>query len=69
MVLLYFRFDNDRSGNIDASELQQALMAFGYRVWVVKCVCVCVCACVLCVCVCDHLEICSEAHKMIVIIN
>ena len=30
--MCFYRFDRDRSGNIDASELQQALMAFGYRV-------------------------------------
>lgn len=26
-----FRFDKDRSGNIDSGELQEALGAFGYR--------------------------------------
>ena len=31
VVLIHFRFDKDRSGNIDANELRQALEFFGYR--------------------------------------
>jgi Ca2+-binding EF-hand superfamily protein len=27
----FYRFDSDRSGNIDAQELQQTLAAFGYN--------------------------------------
>lgn len=30
-VIFVCRFDKDKSGNIDANELQQALNSFGYR--------------------------------------